>query len=79
MNDVPVTKVLSLRDHGNEFWLRDKIFDDPSILNLGDDLWPVVKEKPQIAGGGLIFCSRTRLVIRFTRSSCNLAKRTLRT
>jgi hypothetical protein len=52
MTDL-VTTVLKLKDCGHdEFWLRDKIYDDPSILGLGD-LQPVMKEKTQSQGGRL--------------------------
>src|SRR5208283_4776247 len=37
---------------GNEFWLRDMIYKDPSILGLGE-LQAVMKEKTQSSGGRL--------------------------
>jgi hypothetical protein len=37
MTDQPVTVLLKIRDCGHdEFWLRDIIYDNPSILGLGD-------------------------------------------
>jgi hypothetical protein len=48
-----VTTVLRIKDCGHdEFWLRDRIFDEPSILGLGD-LQAVMKEKTQSQGGRL--------------------------
>ena len=53
MTDVLVTKVLSIADCGHdEYWLRDMIYEDPSILGLGD-LQAVMKEKTQSQGGRL--------------------------
>src|SRR5262249_31762865 len=53
MDAIPTTKVLSIADAGlNEFWLRDTIHEDPSILGLGE-LQAVMKEKPQSSGGRL--------------------------
>jgi hypothetical protein len=53
MSDVPVTKVLKIKDCGHdEYWLQDMIYDDPSILGLGD-LTAVMKEKTQSSGGRL--------------------------
>lgn len=53
MEDIPITKVLSIAECGHdEAWLRDMIYDDPSILGLGD-LQPVMKEKKQSQGGCL--------------------------
>ncbi len=52
-NDLPVTVTKSLRDCGkDEYWLQNKIFEDPSILGLGD-LERVGKEKTQSSGGRL--------------------------
>ena len=48
-----VTTVLKIKDCGHdEYWLRDKIYDAPSILGLGD-LQSVMKEKTQSQGGRL--------------------------
>jgi hypothetical protein len=48
-----VTTVLKIKDCGHdEHWLRDKIYDAPRILGLGD-LQPVMKEKTQSQGGRL--------------------------
>lgn len=53
MGETPTTKVLPIRDCGHdEGWLRDRIYEDPSILGLGD-LQPVMKEKTQSKGGRL--------------------------
>ena len=52
MTDL-VTSVLKIKDCGHdEYWLRDKIYADPSILGLGD-LQAVMKEKTQSQGGRL--------------------------
>jgi hypothetical protein len=48
-----VTTVLKIKDCGHdEYWLRDEIYDDPSILGLGD-LQAVMKGKNQSQGGRL--------------------------
>ena len=53
MGDIPTTKVLSISECGHdEYWLRDIIYDDPSVLGLGD-LQAVMKEKTQSQGGRL--------------------------
>jgi hypothetical protein len=53
MTDRLVTTVLKIKDCGHdEYWLQDMIYDDPSILGLGD-LQAVMKEKTQSAGGRL--------------------------
>jgi hypothetical protein len=53
MNDLPITRTFSIREAGkNEAWLRDKIYEDPSILGLGD-LQAIMKEKGQPQGGRL--------------------------
>ena len=47
------SKTLSLAECGlNEDWLQNKIWEDPSILQLGD-LVPVHREKKQSSGGRL--------------------------
>ena len=52
-DDLPVTVVKSLSDCGkDEYWLQDKISEDPSILGLGD-LERVTNEKVQSSGGRL--------------------------
>jgi hypothetical protein len=52
-DDLPVTTVKSLSDcNRDEYWLQDKIYEDPSILALGD-LEVVGKEKVQSSGGRL--------------------------
>jgi hypothetical protein len=49
-----VAKVLPIRECGHdEYWLRDCIYDDPSILGLGEDMQAVMKEKNQSQGGRL--------------------------
>jgi hypothetical protein len=53
MNEINTTKNLTIRECGHdEYWLRDIIFDDPSVLGLGD-LQAVRKEKPLSQGGRL--------------------------
>jgi len=53
MSDIPTTRVLSIADCGHdEYWLRDMIYADPSILDLGD-LQAVMKERTQSQGGRL--------------------------
>ena len=53
MGDISTTKVLSISECGHdEYWLRDMIYDDPSVLGLGD-LQAVMKEKMQSQGGRL--------------------------
>lgn len=48
-----IAKVLTIRECGHdEYWLRDKIFADPSVLGLGD-LQAVGREKTQSQGGRL--------------------------
>lgn len=53
MGDIKLTKVVPISecDH-DESWLRDLIYDDPSILGLGD-LQAVFKERNQPVGGRL--------------------------
>jgi hypothetical protein len=52
-DDLPVTVMKSLRDCGkDEYWLQDKIYEDPSVLGLGD-LERVSNEKVQSSGGRL--------------------------
>jgi len=53
MGDIATTKVLSISECGHdEYWLRDMIYDNPSVLGLGD-LQAVMKEKTQSQGGRL--------------------------
>ncbi len=53
MSDILTTKVLSIAECGHdEYWLRNEIYEDPSILGLGD-LQAVMKEKTQSQGGRL--------------------------
>jgi len=53
MTEISTTKLLSIRDCGfDEYWLRDRIYDDPAILGLGD-LRPISKERTQSQGGRL--------------------------
>jgi hypothetical protein len=53
MDEMTMTKVLGISDSGHdEYWLRDTIFNDPSILGLGD-LQAIAKEKTQSQGGRL--------------------------
>ena len=52
-SDLPVTTIQSIHESGkNEFWLRDRIFENPTILGLGN-LQAVTREKPQSQGGRL--------------------------
>jgi hypothetical protein len=53
METMLTTTVLSISESGHdEYWLRDMIYEDPSILGLGD-LQAVMKEKTQSQGGRL--------------------------
>jgi hypothetical protein len=53
MSEIKTTTVLTIAYCGhNEFWLRDIIYKDPSILGLGD-LQTVTKEITQSRGGRL--------------------------
>ena len=53
MNDLPITRTRTIRESGkNEFWLRDRIYDQPIILGLGN-LQAVIKERAQPQGGRL--------------------------
>jgi hypothetical protein len=53
MSEIGLTKVLSIREAGHdEYWLRDRIYDDPTIIGLGE-LQAVMKEKAQSQGGRL--------------------------
>jgi hypothetical protein len=51
--DIPIATAVSIREAGfDEYWLRDKIYDNPSCLCLGD-LESVSKERIQSSGGRL--------------------------
>ena len=53
MDKMETAKTLSIRECGyDEYWLRDRIFEEPAILGLGD-LQAVLKEKSQAQGGRL--------------------------
>jgi len=53
MDDIGTTKVLTIGECGHdEYWLRDRIFADPTILGLGD-LQAIMREKNQSQGGRL--------------------------
>ena len=53
MEEIATAKVLTIRECGHdEYWLRDRIFEDPAILELGD-LQAVMREKTQSQGGRL--------------------------
>lgn len=53
MEQIATAKVLTIRECGHdEYWLRDKIYEDPSVLGLGD-LQAVMREKTQSQGGRL--------------------------
>jgi hypothetical protein len=52
-NDIKPGKKIFIRNAGkDEYWLQDLIYENPSILGLGD-LIPVSKEKKQSTGGKL--------------------------
>ena len=52
-DDIKTTKTFSIAESGHdEFWLCGKIFDDPTILGLGD-LQSIATEKTQPQGGRL--------------------------
>ena len=54
MDTVETAKVQTIRECGHdEYWLRDRIFDDPAQLGLGD-LQAVIKEK-KLSQGGLMY------------------------
>ena len=51
--EIGAAKVLRIRDCGHdEYWLRDRIFENPAILGLGE-LQAVMKEMTQSQGGRL--------------------------
>jgi len=53
MDKIETAKHLTIRQCGyDEYWLRDRIFEEPAILGLGD-LQAVMKEKSQSQGGRL--------------------------
>ena len=53
MDKIETAKMLTIRECGyDEYWLRDRIFEDPAILGLGE-LQAVMKEKSQSQGGRL--------------------------
>ncbi len=53
MDKIETAKMLTIHECGyDEYWLRDRIFEDPAILGLGD-LQAVMKEKSQPQGGRL--------------------------
>ena len=50
MDSIDSAKVLTIRECGyDEYWLRDRIFDDPTQLGLGD-LQAVMKERDSPKG-----------------------------
>jgi len=52
-DDLPVTAVKFLSEYNrDEYWLQDKIYENPGVLGLGD-LERVSKEKVQSSGGRL--------------------------
>lgn len=52
-NEIKTGKKIYIRNAGkDEYWLQDLIFENPSILGLGD-LIPLTKEKKQSSGGKL--------------------------
>jgi len=51
--EIKIGKKIYIRNAGkDEYWLQDLIFENPSILGLGD-LVPLTKEKKQSSGGRL--------------------------
>jgi len=53
MDDIKIAKKTFIRSAGkDEYWLQDKIYENPSILGLGE-LKSVNKEKCQSSGGRL--------------------------
>jgi hypothetical protein len=53
MDKIETAKTLTIRECGHdEYWLRYKIFENPTILGLGE-LQAVLKEKSQAQGGRL--------------------------
>ena len=51
--DLPISKTIAVKDAGyDESWLEDMIWDNPSILGLGD-LETVDKEQVVSSGGKL--------------------------
>ena len=53
MSNIETARTLTIRECGHdEYWLRDKIFEDPTLLGLGE-LQAVLKEKSQAQGGRL--------------------------
>jgi hypothetical protein len=53
MEKIETANVLTIRECGHdEYWLRDRIFDDPAQLGLGD-LQALMKETNQAQGGRL--------------------------
>lgn len=52
-DEFPVAQVLSIKEiKHDEYWLQDKIFENPSCLGLGD-LTAIDKERRQSSGGRL--------------------------
>jgi hypothetical protein len=53
MDEIGTAKVLNIRECGHdEYWLRDRIWDHPEELGLGE-LQRVSKERTQSKGGRL--------------------------
>lgn len=48
--EILVPERVSLKDYKNEDWLQDYIFNNPSVLGLGE-LDPIKREKKQLTGG----------------------------
>jgi hypothetical protein len=52
--DVKYGKKVFIRNAGkDEYWLQDMIYDNPSILGLGNNVKPLNREKSQSSGGRL--------------------------
>lgn len=56
--EVKFGKKVFMRNVGkDEYWLQDMIYDNPSILGLGD-LKPLNKEKSQSSGGAIGYIAK---------------------
>lgn len=53
-NTLSKIKKLSIREAGfDEYWLQTQIFENPELLDLGENLMPIQREKRQSSGGKL--------------------------
>jgi hypothetical protein len=60
----------------DEYWLQDQIADNPSVLQLGDELEVLYRERRQSAGGRLDCYLETRPMIRCMKSKLCLGIQT---